>query len=82
MGAWRKSSYSNGNGGQCVEVGSGTDAVLVRDTKQARLDDARTTLAVTPDAWRRFVSKIKLYICHRVSGSQNVVSRLLAFAVR
>jgi hypothetical protein len=32
---WRKSSYSGGNGGGCVEVGAQSHAsrVLVRDTK-------------------------------------------------
>ena len=32
---WRKSSYSGGNGGSCVEVGAQPQAgrVLVRDTK-------------------------------------------------
>jgi Domain of unknown function (DUF397) len=32
---WRKSSYSGGNGGECMEVGAQADArgVLVRDTK-------------------------------------------------
>ena len=30
---WRKSSRSGGNGGNCVEVGFGFDAVGIRDTK-------------------------------------------------
>ena len=29
---WRKSSYSGANGGECVEVASTADAVMVRDT--------------------------------------------------
>jgi MFS family permease len=29
---WRKSSYSDGNGGNCVETASGSGVVLVRDT--------------------------------------------------
>jgi Domain of unknown function (DUF397) len=33
MGNWRKSSYSDANGANCVEVASGTSRVLVRDTK-------------------------------------------------
>jgi len=32
---WRKSSYSGGNGGNCIEVGGGKGTVAVRDTKQA-----------------------------------------------
>ncbi|WP_084723299.1 DUF397 domain-containing protein [Streptomonospora alba] len=31
---WRKSSYSGGAGGNCVEVTSGTDQRLIRDSKQ------------------------------------------------
>ncbi|MFD3577853.1 DUF397 domain-containing protein [Streptomyces sp. NPDC058644] len=30
---WRKSSYSNGMGGECVEVAVLTTAVAVRDSK-------------------------------------------------
>lgn len=32
MGDWRKSSYSDGNGGACVETASGDGVILVRDT--------------------------------------------------
>lgn len=31
--AWRKSSASSGNGGQCVEAGTATDQVAIRDSK-------------------------------------------------
>jgi hypothetical protein len=31
---WRKSSYSTGSGGECVEVALTADGVRVRDTKQ------------------------------------------------
>jgi hypothetical protein len=31
MGTWRKSTHSDPNGGDCVEVAS-TDAIMVRDT--------------------------------------------------
>jgi Domain of unknown function (DUF397) len=30
---WRKSSYSGGNGGACVEVASQDGTILVRDSK-------------------------------------------------
>ncbi|MCK2242048.1 MULTISPECIES: DUF397 domain-containing protein [unclassified Crossiella] len=30
---WRKSSYSSGNGENCVEVAGSPDAVVVRDSK-------------------------------------------------
>ena len=29
---WRKSTYSDSNGGQCVETASGNGLILVRDT--------------------------------------------------
>ncbi|MFJ4439741.1 DUF397 domain-containing protein [Streptomyces sp. NPDC088923] len=32
---WTKSSYSGGNGGDCVEVAVGEGAVPVRDSKRA-----------------------------------------------
>lgn len=32
MDGWRKSTYSDGNGGQCVETVGGQGVVLVRDT--------------------------------------------------
>ena len=31
--SWRKSSYSGANGGECVEVATTADTVLVRDSK-------------------------------------------------
>jgi hypothetical protein len=52
---WRKSSYSGGNGGGCVEVGRKPTVVLVRDTT----DRDGLVLAVTPSAWRAFVAVLK-----------------------
>ncbi|WP_447037100.1 DUF397 domain-containing protein [Streptomyces sp. DSM 118878] len=49
--AWRKSSYSSGAGGECVEVAASTTSVHVRDSK----DTARAPLAVHPKAWTTFV---------------------------
>lgn len=49
--AWFKSSYSGGEGGQCVEVATGAGAVHVRDSK----DLARPALRVSRDAWAGFV---------------------------
>ncbi|GAA3377364.1 DUF397 domain-containing protein [Streptomyces sannanensis] len=49
--AWFKSSYSSGEGGQCVEVAGMSETVYVRDSK-------RTTgpvLAVTSTTWATFV---------------------------
>ncbi len=53
-GAWRKSSYSGGNGGDCIEIAV-RDAVLVRDTKNR--DGG--TLAFSADAWRKFATGVK-----------------------
>ena len=53
--AWRKSTYSGGNGSDCVEVGDSAPVVLVRDTK----DRAGAVLTFGPDAWRRFAATIK-----------------------
>lgn len=33
MGDWRKSSYSDGNGGDCIETASGDGVILVRDIR-------------------------------------------------
>lgn len=53
-GAWRKSSYS-GSQANCVEVGSATGLVRVRDTK----DRQGPALTVSADAWRRFIEGMK-----------------------
>lgn len=53
---WRKSSYSGGNGGNCIEVGGGKGTVAVRDTKQA---DRGPVLVFGPAAWRRFADRLK-----------------------
>jgi hypothetical protein len=54
MGDWRKSSYSDASGGQCVEVAS-DGRVLVRDTT----DSDGGTLAFSHAAWQRFLSTIR-----------------------
>ena len=53
--SWRKSSYSGGNGGECIEVGGHAASVLVRDTK----DRQGPMLTFTPEAWRRFAGQLK-----------------------
>jgi hypothetical protein len=55
MDGWRKSTYSDGNGGQCVELASGSSAILVRDTTNR--DGG--TLAFTPDAWTSLTVSFK-----------------------
>jgi Domain of unknown function (DUF397) len=52
---WRKSTYSGGQGGECVEVASTPGRVAVRDTT----DRVGETLAFTPDAWAWFVTGLK-----------------------
>ena len=54
MDNWRTASYSNANGGQCVEVAS-AEAVAVRDSA----NPGGGTLAFTADAWRAFTGTIK-----------------------
>lgn len=49
---WRKSSYSNGGGGNCVEVAF-AEVVAVRDSKN--VDGPVITIA--PAAWRAFVGR-------------------------
>ncbi|UGY92585.1 DUF397 domain-containing protein [Streptomyces gobiensis] len=54
--AWRKSSYSNPDGGACVEVAAGlTDVVPVRDSK-APLGPALIFPAAT---WSAFVTGVR-----------------------
>jgi hypothetical protein len=54
---WRKSTFSSGEGGQCVEVGQ-SNGVLVRDTKQEGRA-GRTVVTFTPEAWSRFTSALR-----------------------
>ena len=51
---WRKSSYSGGNGGGCVEVASTPGTVLVRDTTNR----AGAVLAVPAATWQRFTASL------------------------
>jgi hypothetical protein len=55
IGNWRKSTYSSGNGGECVELASGEDAVLVRDTT----DRGGAVLSIPAEAWERFTAGLK-----------------------
>ncbi|AJE43458.1 DUF397 domain-containing protein [Streptomyces nodosus] len=49
--AWIKSSYSTGNGGECVEAAPTSGAILVRDSKRP----AVARLAFGAEAWAGFV---------------------------
>ncbi|MFH0175844.1 DUF397 domain-containing protein [Streptomyces cacaoi] len=53
---WRKSSYSNSDGGNCLEVADHHPSLVpVRDSK----DPARGVLAFGTDAWGHFVRAYK-----------------------
>jgi hypothetical protein len=53
---WRKSSYSNGGGSNCVEAGHSGSVVLVRDTKD---NGTGPVLHVTPTDWERFTARVR-----------------------
>jgi len=55
MDNWRKSSFSDANGGSCVETASANGTILVRDTTNR---DGRT-LTFTAQAWPAFTTDIK-----------------------
>lgn len=53
---WRKASYSNASGGNCIEVAcTAADAIAVRDSK----DPKGTRLLFTSDEWQAFTSRVK-----------------------
>ncbi|WP_030276026.1 DUF397 domain-containing protein [Streptomyces sp. NRRL B-24484] len=53
---WRKSSFSGGSGGECVEVADGFDGVVpVRDSK----DPAGPALVFGAAAWQAFVDAVR-----------------------
>ncbi|WP_103534553.1 DUF397 domain-containing protein [Streptomyces sp. SM11] len=53
---WRKSSYSNSDGGQCIEVSDGFPGVVpVRDSKQPE----GPALVFGASAWSAFVSDVR-----------------------
>ncbi|MFF0793035.1 DUF397 domain-containing protein [Streptomyces spiralis] len=49
--AWFKSSYSSGEGGECVEVAGASGAVWVRDSKRP----SEAKLSFGAEAWVGFV---------------------------
>jgi hypothetical protein len=59
---WRKSSYSNGSGGSCVEIADLTHDtseryIAIRDSK----DPHGPALTITPRQWRDFTAAIKAH---------------------
>ncbi|RLU90516.1 DUF397 domain-containing protein [Streptomyces griseocarneus] len=55
---WTKSSYSHGDGGDCVETAPATPAlaVPVRDSK----NPGGRALAIPHPAWSSFISNVKV----------------------
>jgi len=61
--AWRKSSYSGDNGGNCVEVGTAGPAMAVRDSKHPD----GPLLAFAADVWGGFTEQVKATARTRIS---------------
>ena len=56
VGIWRKSGYSGGNGGDCVEVISTAGVLIaVRDSKNPN----GPKLAFTPSGWQQFIQQVR-----------------------
>jgi hypothetical protein len=52
---WRKSTYSGGSGGECIEVADGLPVIPVRDSK----DPDGPALVFNPAAWTAFITDLK-----------------------
>lgn len=53
---WRKSSYSNSNGGECIEVADDFPGLVpVRDSKNPH----GPALLIPAEAWTAFVTSLK-----------------------
>ena len=55
MGDWRKSTYSDANGGSCVETASSAGVIVVRDTT----DRDGVTLAFPVQAWELLIASLR-----------------------
>jgi hypothetical protein len=54
---WHKSTFSNGSGGNCVEVAHNLPGIVaVRDSKDHR---SGPVLSFTKDGWAAFVAGVK-----------------------
>jgi Domain of unknown function (DUF397) len=53
--SWHKSSYSNGAGGNCLEMADANREALVRDSK----DPGGPILRFSGGAWGRFVGAVR-----------------------
>ncbi|MBO0917927.1 DUF397 domain-containing protein [Streptomyces laculatispora] len=56
LNGWRKSSYSGGANGECLEVVDGYAAVPVRDSKAGRTGP---TVVFSAGGWASFVEAVK-----------------------
>ncbi|MEW2304569.1 DUF397 domain-containing protein [Streptomyces sp. NPDC006655] len=57
LATWRKSSYSGGQGGDCLEVSDAHPALVpVRDSKTG---PSGPRLVFRPEAWSAFVGNLK-----------------------
>lgn len=52
---WRTSTYSDANGGNCVEIASTDGVILVRDT----VNRAGEVLTLTAGAWASFTASLR-----------------------
>ncbi|MFJ8855317.1 DUF397 domain-containing protein [Streptomyces sp. NPDC102437] len=55
LSGWRKSSYSGGSNGECLEVADGYSDIPVRDSKTP----GGPTLVFSADGWSSFVAAVK-----------------------
>ncbi|MGI8446652.1 MAG: DUF397 domain-containing protein [Streptosporangiaceae bacterium] len=54
--AWRKSTYSNGSGGNCIEVARNLPGVVaIRDSK----NPGGPALVFTPADWEAFAARLR-----------------------
>ena len=53
--SWRKSSYSGGNGGNCIQVAGLPGTIAVRDSK----DPDGPALLFTAAQWAAFTARVK-----------------------
>jgi len=53
--SWRKSTYSGGNGGNCIQVAGLPGTVAVRDSK----DPDGPVLLFTAAEWAAFTARVK-----------------------
>jgi Domain of unknown function (DUF397). len=52
---WRKSTYSTGTGGNCVEIAVNLPYIVaIRDSK----NPCGSALCVTPSAWKDFITRV------------------------